>query len=239
MGEASSNRVCVLGETELFTAASTHIATAIRSAVAARGRCDLALAGGSTPKRAYELLARHELPWAALHCWFGDERCVPHDHPDSNYAMARAALFDRVALPAANVHRVEAECPDREQTARAYDAALPARLDLLVLGVGPDGHTASLFPGSPALLETKRRVVAVVGSKPPPHRLTITPLVIAAARSVLVLASGAEKAAAIRRALSDPEVSPSECPARLLRDANWLLDRAAAAEIATTSWRNA
>jgi 6-phosphogluconolactonase len=195
----------------------------------AEGEFHLGLAGGTTPKRTYELLAGLPVAWERLHVWFGDERCVAPDHADSNFAMVRAALLARVKIPASQVHRMRAEDPDREAAARDYERELPPRLHLLLLGMGPDGHTASLFPGSVALRETVRRVVPVVGPKPPPERLTITPPVIASARRVVVLATGAEKAAAVRLALSG-ECDPWDCPARLLRDAEWHLDRAAAAE---------
>lgn len=206
--------------------AAEAIARAILAAPDA-GPFHLALAGGTTPRRVYELLAARDLPWPRVQIWFGDERCVPPEDKESNYAMARAALLERAKLPPANVHRMRGELADRDAAAREYEAALPARLDLLLLGIGPDGHTASLFPGASALREQRRRVVAVVGPKPPPNRLTITPPVIAAAARVVVLATGAEKATAVRCAF-DGATDPSECPARLLRDAEWHLDRAAA-----------
>jgi 6-phosphogluconolactonase len=196
----------------------------------AEGEFHLGLAGGTTPKRTYELLAALPVAWERVHLWFGDERCVAPDHVDSNFAMVRAALLSRVKIPASQVHRMRAEDPDREAAARDYERELPLRLHLLLLGMGPDGHTASLFPGSVALRETVRRVVPVVGPKPPPNRLTITPPVIAAARRVVVLATGAEKAGAVRLALTEG-CDPFDCPARLLRDAEWHLDRAVASEM--------
>ena len=230
MSRASHGRVEMLADAEAVArAAAAAIERAVLAAVEARGRCDLALAGGSTPRRAYELLAARPLPWPQLHLWFGDERCVPPDHPDSNFGMASAALA-AVPIAPASFHRMRGEEPDRERAARDYERELPAALDLLLLGIGPDGHTASLFPGSPAVAETARRVVPVIAPKPPPQRLTITPPVIESAREVLVLAVGAEKADAARRALRD-EVEPAACPARLLRGATWLLDRAAAARL--------
>ena len=207
-------------------AAAEAIAQAILAAADAKP-FHLALAGGTTPKRVYELLGARPLPWPRVQFWFGDERCVAPDDPASNYAMARAALLERAQPPAANVHRMRGELADRDAAAREYEAALPPQLDLLLLGIGPDGHTASLFPGSKALRERGRRVVAVTGPKPPPNRLTITPPVIAAAARVLVLATGAEKATAVRCAFAS-DTDPIECPARLLRDAEWHLDRAAA-----------
>jgi 6-phosphogluconolactonase len=224
-------RVSVLADPESHSrAAAERMAATLSEAVDAHDRCDLALAGGTTPKRAYELLAGRRLPWSRVHVWFGDERCVPPDHPESNYALARESLLDRVAIPAANVHRMEAERRDRDAAARDYERQLPEELDLLLLGIGPDGHTASLFPGHPAVEEERRRVVHVVAPKPPPERLTITPPVIRAARETLVLVSGSDKAAAVAHAL-EGDVEYEKCPARLLRGATWLIDRAAARDL--------
>jgi 6-phosphogluconolactonase len=203
-----------------------HVAELVDGAVRARGACHLALAGGNTPGRMHEALAQMALPWPRLHVWFGDERCVPPDNPDSNFRMARESLLDRVPIPPAQVHRMEGELADRERAAADYAALLPPSLDVLLLGIGQDGHTASLFPHAPSLHEA-RRVVAVTGTKPPPHRLTITPPVIAAAREIVVLASGADKAAPVRGALD--ETGPiEELPVRLARRGTWVLDEAAA-----------
>lgn len=165
----------------------------------------IALAGGTTPRAVYARLA---LPWAEINFYFSDERAVPPDHPESNFRMARELL------PAARLHRME--------SAEEYARILPEPLDLLYLGMGEDGHTASLFPGSPALEET-RRVVAVRG----PDRITITPPVIASARALLVVATGAAKAAMVRRAREGPW-DPRAVPAQLARHGTWIVDRAAA-----------
>ncbi len=208
--------------------AADRIARAIEAALAERDRALIALAGGSTPRAAYERLATRPLPWAKVDVFFGDERAVPPDHPDSNFRMAREALLDRVPIPTDRIHRMEAERRDREAAAAEYAARLPERLDLLLLGVGEDGHTASLFPGSDAVEERARKVVAVEGPKPPRQRLTITPVVIGAARTVLVLATGPDKAPAVARALHGPR-DPVACPAQLARSGTWILDHAAAA----------
>jgi 6-phosphogluconolactonase len=196
-----------------------------------RGACAACLAGGGTPRPAYEALAgaplRDTVPWPRVRIFFGDERAVPPDDPDSNFRMVSEALLARAGIPAGNVHRMEAEAADLERAADDYAALLPEALDVLVLGIGPDGHTASLFPGSPALRERSRRVVPARGPRPPERRLTITPPVIAAARRVLVLAAGADKAGAVARALRGTG-SPDEVPARLARDGVWFLDREAA-----------
>ncbi|MBL8840311.1 MAG: 6-phosphogluconolactonase [Planctomycetes bacterium] len=230
---ANATRTIVADADALAREAADRIAAALEASVAARGRAHLALAGGSTPRRAYEQLAAlhgARVPWGQVEIWFGDERCVPPDHPDSNYGMAHAALLSRVALPPAQVHRMAGEREDREAAAAEYAAALPSAFDLLLLGLGPDGHTASLFPGSPALGEAERRVVAVVGPKPPPHRLTLTPPAFAAARAVLVLACGSDKASAVARSLAR-DATPEATPACLLAERDWLLDRAAAADL--------
>jgi glucokinase len=214
---------------ELARAAGDAIHQALQAALAARGRATLALAGGTTPRAAYAVLARLPLDWTRVEIFFGDERAVPASHAESNYHMACIELVDRLTVAPAAVHRMEADAPDVAAAARTYAAQLPDAFDVLVLGVGPDGHTASLFPGAGALGATDR-VVAVVGPKPPPQRLTITPPVIAAARQVIVLAAGADKAAAVARALEGP-LDVMTTPAQLARGGSWLLDGAAAAAL--------
>ena len=162
--------------------------------------------------------------------YFGDERCVPPDDPASNYRMARESLLDRVALDPGRVHRMEGERADHDAAARAYEAILPARLDLLVLGLGADGHTASLFPEAPSLAETRRRVLAVRAPAPPLDRLTITPPVILAARLTIALVAGADKAAALARVIAAP-YAPSHTPAQLARAGLWIADTEAAARL--------
>lgn len=215
--------------------AAREIGQSLANAVRERGKASLCLAGGTTPRAVYEALAKQaDLPWPAISAYFGDERCVAPDHMDSNYRMAREALFERVPLAPDHIHRMNGESPNREQAARDYEATLPDAFDVLVLGIGEDGHTASLFPNSAALTETERRVLPVIGPKPPPERLTLTPPVLAAARFVIVLAAGAGKAAAVARALEGaPDLGA--CPAQLVRDALWLTDHAAAAEL-TGDW---
>jgi 6-phosphogluconolactonase len=200
-------------------------------AIAERGACAVALSGGRTPEPVYrELTADSRIDWRRISVFFSDERAVPPDHPDSNYAMAHAALLSRVPVPPGQVHRMQAERSDRDAAAREYALLLPGQLDLLLLGMGPDGHTASLFPGSPALDERRRLVVPVRGPKPPPERLTITPPVIEAARTVAVIATGEDKAPMVVRALEGPW-APAEVPAQLARRARWFLDRAAASRL--------
>src|SRR6187431_219561 len=219
----------VCDSSELAKLAAERIAEALKQTISRDFAASLALAGGTTPRAAYEALAKIPgIDWSKVSVYFGDERAVPASHPDSNFAMAKAALFDRVPLPSANIHRIAAEDPDQDAAARAYDALLPARISVLVLGIGEDGHTASLFPGSPALNERTRRVLPVIGPKPPPQRLSITPPVIESAQLCIVIANGAGKAEPVRRALKEP-LDIQTTPSGLARHGLWLLDHAAAA----------
>jgi 6-phosphogluconolactonase len=214
---------------ELVRRAAAWLGLEVTRAIAERGSCALGLAGGRTPEPVYrELAADSSIDWSRVDVFFGDERAVPPDHPESNYRMVHLALLSRVPIPASKVHRIEAERPDREAAAREYEGALPARLDILLLGMGPDGHIASLFPGSAALEERQRLVVPVTSAKPPAERLTITPPVIEAARKLAVFATGENKAAMVARAIEGP-LDPGEVPAQLARGGVWFLDRAAAA----------
>ncbi|HEX6537465.1 MAG TPA: 6-phosphogluconolactonase [Gemmatimonadaceae bacterium] len=226
-------RLIVRPRAAIAAEAAAWIAAEVRAAVAERGACALALAGGNTPRAVYaELAARpDELPWSRVQVYFGDERAVPPSDPHSNFHMAWETLLRHVPVPPAGVHRMEAERADRDAAARAYEAVLPDRLDLLLLGVGEDGHTASLFPGAPTLGEERRRVLPAVSPLPPVHRLTITPPVIASAVRTLVIAVGAGKASPVARAL-DASTDPREVPARLARDGVWMLDDDAASRLA-------
>ncbi len=224
-------------------AAAEEVAGAAARAVAERDRFTLALAGGSTPRRLYALLAdpgepfRGRVPWERTHVFFGDERAVSPEHPDSNYRMAREALLAHV--PAASVHRIHGEEPG---AAEAYERELrsffgvpaggaPPRLDLVLLGLGPDGHTASLFPGSAALHETARWGATTFVARLAARRTTLTLPVLDRARAVLFLVSGPEKAEALRRVLA-PAPGMEPLPAGRVRPDGgsvlWLADRAAA-----------
>ena len=225
----SPQRIVVETADALVAAAASWIARGLADAAASSGGTTLALAGGATPGPVYRRLATLPLiPWERIEIFFGDERAVPADHPASNYRMARETLLSLVPIPPERIHRMEAEQPDLDAAARGYEALLPAALDLLLLGMGADGHTASLFPHAPALAETDRRVVPVTGGEPLVQRLTVTPPVIKAAKSLLVLAAGTEKAEAVARALEGPD-APAVVPAQLARRGTWIIDRAAAA----------
>jgi 6-phosphogluconolactonase len=209
-------------------AAAAAVATLLVEVVDADG--SLVLAGGSTPRRAYELAASRHVDWGGAEVWYGDERCVPPHDPRSNQLLVREALLDRLLVPPL-VHPVETRLPAAEAAA-AYDAELRDQpLDLVLLGLGPDGHTASLFPGAPALDERDRLAVAAEpGLEPLVERVTLTIPALASAAHVVFLAVGAEKADAARRAFAEP---PSrEAPASLVRSRHGrttvVLDAAAA-----------
>jgi 6-phosphogluconolactonase len=205
-------------------------ATAERLAAAAAAGAQVALTGGSTPRRAYELAARLEPDWSGAAVWWGDERCVGPDDERSNYRLAREALLERLERPP-EAHRIRGEL-EPEEAAEAYERELDGTLlDLVLLGIGPDGHTASLFPDAPALDERERRVVAAKpGLEPWVDRVTLTIPALSSGRAVLFLVTGEEKAEAVRRAFAE---EPSrQTPASLVRaregSTEVVLDRAAA-----------
>lgn len=197
-----------------------------------RGEASIALSGGSSPRALYAELARRPVAWAHVDVFFVDERGVAPDDVDSNFAMAREQLLRHVS--SRNVWRMPGESADLAAAARDYAARLPAALDVVVLGVGDDGHTASLFPGRDWSRPTGAQVLVTHSPKPPHPRLTLSPEIIGAARQRLVLATGAGKAEVVRIGLDEP-ADPARYPMHLLRDATWLLDRAAASR---SSWRN-
>jgi len=231
---ASLPQLVVEDSSRFSAAVADWIVAALEADLRDQGRCAIALAGGETPRPVYERLARDPralaVRWRDVDVFFGDERAVPPGDPASNYGSVVSALLGRDPFSCARVHRLEAERPDRDAAAREYDAVLPVHLDVLLLGMGTDGHTASLFPGSPAVAERARRVIPVSGPKPPADRLTITPPVIAAARRVAVVVAGAGKAPTVARALEGP-VRPGELPVQLALGGVWFLDRAAAARL--------
>jgi 6-phosphogluconolactonase len=185
------------------------------------GARTLVLAGGTTPERCYELLAEMEVDWGKVTILFGDERCVPPDHPDSNYRIAREKLLDKVSP--ATVHRMPAELgPDEGAKEYAKTIAKLVPLDLVILGVGEDGHTASLFPNHPILKATGLVAGIKNSPKPPSERVTLTLEAIQAAKQVIVLATGKGKADAVALA------KRGEVPSGMIAGAQWLIDRAAA-----------
>ena len=213
------------------TLAAEVISQAIGAAVAARGVCYLMLTGGKTAESLYHHWTQSSaLPLEHMRLLFGDERCVPPDHADSNYGLVMKTLLAKGVPTGCSVARMEAENSDRETAARAYETLLPEAIDVLLLGVGTDGHVASLFPHSPAFRATQRSVVPVTGPEPPRERLTITPKVIAGAGEVFVLARGADKGRVLGEALKSPADSVS-LPVRLTLGGTWLLDEEAACQL--------
>jgi 6-phosphogluconolactonase len=229
---------------EVARAAADRFVEVVQAAIAERGRFSVALAGGSTPRRAYELLATSErkdrISWASVHIFFGDERCVPPTHPEGNYRMAREAMTSLLPIPTENVHRIKGES-DPITSARLYerelrsffngDAAWP-RFDLVLLGMGDDGHTASLFPHTPALNEQRAWVVANPVEKLNTLRLTLTPPAINHAAHIIFMVTGAAKAERLREVIHGPR-DPERLPAQMIQPLDgsltWLVDKEAAA----------
>jgi 6-phosphogluconolactonase len=238
----------------LVRAAAEAFAATARESTRMSGRFTVALSGGSTPAGLYGLLATdayaRRVDWSRVHVFWGDERCVPPDDTASNYRMARERLLDHVPVPAANLHRIRGE-DDPAGAAAAYERELRqafatpdgpprdapgARFDLVLLGVGDNGHTASIFPGMPAVRERARWAMAQQVAATPPWRVTLTPVVINAAAAVVFLVSGPEKASTLRQVLLGPH-RPDDLPAQVIAPRagrlRWLLDAAAAAELGT------
>ena len=209
----------------------------------------LVLSGGSTPRHLYRLLAtdcpsKEQLPWEKIHFFWGDERHVPPDHHESNYLMAVECMLSRLPVPPANIHRITSEIPDAAQVARQYEqevanffdlkAGQRPRFDCVLLGMGPDGHTASLFPKTAALDEHKRLVVANWVESFQAHRITLTIPVLNNAESIIFLVSGENKAETLRLVL-EGERRPKRFPAQMIQPAHgrllWIIDRAAAREL--------
>jgi 6-phosphogluconolactonase len=206
-----------------------------RAAVAARGIFTAALSGGSTPRRMHRLLGkeplRSEIPWRRTHIFWGDERCVPAESPDSNYGLARKDFLMNVDVPADHIHPMPADL-EPEKGAFLYEKEIPEILDLMFLGLGKDGHTASLFPGQAAVEEKRKRVLAVKGGDPDVYRLTMTFAFINRAREVVFLVSGEEKADVVKSVLEEHD---TKYPAGSVKPVNgrltWILDRDAASRL--------
>jgi 6-phosphogluconolactonase len=228
----------------LYEAAARRWVDLAERAVAAHGDFHVALSGGTTPRGLYERLAapacRERVDWSRVHIYFGDERPVPPDHADSNYRMAKEALLQHVAIPATQIHRLMGESDDLEATAAGYaqllSGQLPAdpdgtqRFDLVMLGMGPDGHVASLFPNTPVLGERDRLVAAVHVPQLNTWRLTVTLPVINAARHVMVLVAGMNKAPIMSEIMSDYQGHP-RYPVEMIDprgQMEWYIDRDAA-----------
>jgi 6-phosphogluconolactonase len=215
----------------LFRAAAEELVRVAAEAAGARGTFSVALSGGSTSKGLYALLASDPalsaaVPWDRTHVFWGDERHVPPDHPDSNYRMVNEALLSKVPIPRANVHRIAGEDPDSGRAAAAYEEELRRhfrlapgqlpRFDLVLLGLGPEAHTASLFPGTAALDEAARLAVPTWIGRLFTDRITLTAPVFNAAANVAFLVAGEDKALALKAVLDGP-YEPRQLPAQLIR----------------------
>jgi 6-phosphogluconolactonase len=236
---------------DLFQAAAEEVLRAAAEAIAQRGRFTIALSGGSTPRNLYTLIAANasaSLPWDQMFFFWGDERHVPLNDPDSNYRMAKETLLSKVPIPPANIFPVPADNPDAAAAAQAYEDTLRKffalaagefpRFDLILLGMGPDGHTASLFPETAALQEKSRLVVANWVEKLSNSRITFTLPVLNAARCVAFLVSGADKAAVLHEVL-EGKAPGEKYPSKLVRPIEgkliWFVDRAAASDLSTAA----
>jgi len=231
---------------ELFKAAAGEFLRLAEEAVRSKGLFTVCLSGGSTPRRLYSLLGdepewKHRIPWGAAHFFWSDERRVPPDEPESNFRMAWETMLSKVPVPAANIHRIPGELPDADRAAHEYDGMLRGffklgeerlpRFDLALLGMGADGHTASLFPESAALHEERRMVVSNWIERLATERITMTAPVLNNASHVIFLVLGEEKAPALKAVLQGPR-QPDRLPAQVIQPADgsllWLVDRHAA-----------
>ena len=244
-----SDLLVVADRAALAQEAAKRVVAITEEAVARCGRFTVALAGGSTPMLLYSLLAAEpyctRLPWRETHVFWGDERAVPPTHPDSNFGIAKATLLSRVPVPADHVHRMQAERADLDAAASEYEAEIartftaqpadePPAFDLILLGLGTDGHTASLFPYTQALRETTRWVAPNYISRLKANRLTLTTPLLNRAATILFLVSGTDKASALQAVLEGPP-DPEQLPAQLIRPVAgrlvWLVDQAAASRL--------
>ncbi|MCJ7625637.1 MAG: 6-phosphogluconolactonase [Anaerolineaceae bacterium] len=224
--------------------AAKHIIRTASEAIAARNRFSIALSGGSTPRKLHSLLSEPsfsaKVNWAKTHFFWGDERCVPPDHQDSNYRMAVETLLNHIPCPQENIHRMSGEIDPQiaadqyERTLKRFYGHSSHSIDLICLGMGEDGHTASLFPGTAAIHETQRWVVAHFVEKLFAWRITLTPAMINAASNVLFLVSGEKKAEILKKVLQGPE-QPDVLPAQIVKPASgkleWFIDECAASQL--------
>jgi 6-phosphogluconolactonase len=242
---AAERDVCVVPDAgALASRTAEEFCRLATESIAVQGRFTVALAGGSTPKAAYGLLAsetyRRQLQWEQIHVFWGDERHVPPDHADSNYSMAHEAMLSKVEIPAANIHRILSE-KEAQQAADAYETTLRTFFglakgelpcfDLILLGMGPDGHTASLFPGTDVVHERTRLVAAPWVEKFNTFRITMTPPVLCNAAHVVFAAGGGDKTETLRQVLQG-DYQPDVYPAQVVKPTQgtllWLVDEAAA-----------
>jgi len=238
--------IVVFPDIEKMTySAADYVVKVAQESIASHGRFTFALSGGTTPRKLYALLAtepyRSQMAWEKVEIFWSDERCVPPDDAESNYHLAQEVLFSKLTLSPSQIHRMPADEADRDAAAeqysqemqRVFGETLP-HFDLIQLGMGPEGHTASLFPHQLSLQEQQRLVIPVTVPKPPPPRLTITPPLLNAARYILFLVTGREKADAVQAVL-EGDYQPDEYPAQIVQphqgQVTWMFDKAAATKL--------
>ena len=239
--------IAIYADTDtLSQEAAQYVVRVATESIALHRRFTLALSGGSTPKKLYTLLGeepyRSQIDWTLVDIFWSDERCVPPDDKDSNYLMAQQVLLSKIPIPANQIHRMPADQPDRDAASYAYTLEMQQTIgsegvpvfDLIQLGMGPEGHTASLFPHQPSLHEQQRLVMPVSVPKPPPARLTFTPRLLNAATHVLFLVTGDEKQDAVQAVL-EGDYQPDEYPAQIVQpskgEVTWMLDTKAAEKL--------
>jgi 6-phosphogluconolactonase len=241
--EQSINTRIFESANNLFNDLADDIASHIEGLLVQKKQVSLVLAGGGTPRALYKMLAEshNDLPWGNVQFYFGDERYVPHDHIHSNFRMARETLFEPLLIPEKNIFPMPTAFADPQDAAYNYESILKSQFvspwpqfDLLLLGIGDDGHTASLFPSTKALAEREKLVAVGHAPKEPQTRLTLTIPVLNRARRVIFVAIGADKAEVVKQAVKGPGEIPS-CPAGLVRPVDgiveWWLDHAAAGQL--------
>lgn len=241
MGQGIIQRARVYPDLDTLShAASEECVRVATEAASTRGRCLIALSGGHTPERAYQIWSteyREKMPWAKTHFFWGDERFVGADDPKSNYRMAREALFKNAPVPPENIHPIPTNFPQADEAAKEYEKVLRTFIadsgpsfDVMLLGLGVEGHTASLFPGSPALAEQKRWAVGVKAQAEPPVRISLTFPILRRARATYFLVAGADKAEIVAQLRRDTDSETQKLPVAMLQpegEVIWFLDEAA------------
>ena len=239
--------IAIYADTDtLSQEAAQYVVRVATESIASHRRFTLALSGGSTPKKLYTLLGeepyRSQIDWTLVDIFWSDERSVPPNDKESNYLMAQQVLLSKIPIPTNQIHRMPADQTDRNAASYAYTLEMQQTIgsdgvpvfDLIQLGMGPEGHTASLFPHQPSLHEQQRLVMPVSVPKPPPDRLTFTPRLLNAAKHVLFLVTGAEKQDAVKAVL-EGDYQPDEYPAQIVQppkgEVMWMLDTAAAEKL--------
>lgn len=232
--------------TEFARGAADDLARRIQNVCIQRGRCRIAISGGSTPRPAYQQLVRAELigkiDWDRIHVFWTDERCVPPDHPDSNFRMASEAFLSHVSIPATQIHRMHGEARPEDEAQRYSMIIGDEPMDIVLLGMGTDGHVASLFPGNAETLHANARVIDALGPDAPHHRISLTLRTINESHTVCFWVTGKKKADRVARVFREHQTGINQSPAARVSpsgDLVWLLDEAAAAKLPAIADRGA